>query len=481
MADFAVATHTFVISDLHLADAEPPHPHNPLWKRFKRPRFFIDQTVASFLDHIRAQANGTGPVELVLNGDIFDFDSVMAMPKPPEPGFHLSWLERRRGLKPEEAKSRFKIRTILEAHAHWTQAVNNFLEDGHRMIFVIGNHDIELHWPGVQQDIIDRLGSRPDQIRFVEWFYVSNRDTLIEHGNQYDAYSLCSNPIHPVIRDRHGMHLRLPFGNLAGKFMLNGMGLMNPHIESSYIKDSLGEYLVFFFRYVLRTQPFLMWTWLWSAIVTLVVSVSEGFRPAMTDPLTVADRLEAVAAKANATPNLVLALRALHAHPAYYSPLQILQELWLDRFLVLGLAFFAAFQFFSFLNVFVPVSFWWFVVPLALLLPIPIFYARSVRSEVLRCQAIARESAPTAAKLARVGRVVHGHTHREMHQPPEKTNGVEYLNTGTWSPAFHDVECTKPFGRKCFAWIRPLAGSPGRTASLFEWKEHTAIPVGLES
>lgn len=476
-AESTQTPHTFVVSDIHLADAEPVHPRNPLWKKFKQPQFFVDGAFARFLTHIQGQARG--PIELVMNGDIFDFDSVMAMPRDTRgrPTFRVSWLERRRGLKPEEAKSRYKLGVILDNHSVWTQALAAFVKAGHRIVFVIGNHDIELHWPSVQQDLLERIGAtgeRAPHVRFAEWFYVSNRDTLIEHGNQYDAYGLCSNPINPLIRDRHGTHLRIPFGNLAGKFMLNGMGLMNPHIESSYIKESLGEYLVFFYKYVVRTQPLLILTWFWSAIVTLVVSVTEGFRPAMTDPLTIADRIEAIAEKANSSSRTVLALRELHAHPAYFNPLQILQELWLDRAILLGLVVFVSFQIFSFTNVFITVSLWWFIVPLLLLVPIPIFYARTVQSDVLKSQAAALTAAPMAAKLVGVSRVIHGHTHREMHF---KQVGLEYLNTGTWSPAFHDVECTQLYGRKCFAWIKGGPSGAARVAGLFEWKDGAALPI----
>jgi UDP-2,3-diacylglucosamine pyrophosphatase LpxH len=86
------------------------------------------------------QARIQGPIELVLNGDIFDFDSVMVIPE--SPGFHVSWLERKRGLNAEEPKSRFKIETILEDHPLFVQALRAFVLKGHRVVFVIGNHDL---------------------------------------------------------------------------------------------------------------------------------------------------------------------------------------------------------------------------------------------------------------------------------------------------------------------------------------------------
>lgn len=466
--------HTVVLSDVHLADAEIPPADKPLWKRFKHPDLFVDASLARLLDDLQARIDG--PIELVLNGDLFDFDSVMAMPE--FPAFPVSWLERRRGLNAEEPKSRFKIRRILEDHPVFLQALRAFLLEGHSVVFVIGNHDIELHWPAVQREILRQL-ELPDELRrnvtFAEWFYISEGDTLIEHGSQYDAYCLCTNPVFPLIRKGSKRSVRLPFGNLAGRYMTNGMGLFNPHVESSFIM-SLRGYLVFFFRYLVRIQPLLLWTWVWGATTTLLVSVREGLMPAYRNPMDFPRRVREIAEHSRTTPPVVMSLRELHAHPAIYNPWMVLRELWLDRALLLLLLLVLSFQIFSVVNVFTDVSFWTFFVPFALFMPAFIFYAQSVTSDVGRVQKTAVKRAPVAAKIAGVKRVVHGHTHKEGHQLYRET---EVINNGTWSPAFHDVECTQPYGRKCFTWIRP--GSPGgsgpgeenkgRVSTLYEWKD----------
>jgi UDP-2,3-diacylglucosamine pyrophosphatase LpxH len=466
--------HTVVLSDIHLADAEIPPPEKPLWKRFKHPDLFVDGSFERFLEDMQDRVKG--PIELVLNGDLFDFDSVMAIPEAPD--FSVSRLERKRGLKPEEPKSCFKMRRILEDHPVFVRALRSFLLKGNRAVFVIGNHDIELHWTSVQRVILDHL-DLPDELRrdvtFVEWFYVSEGDTLIEHGSQYDAYCLCSNPVFPLIRKGSKRSVRLPFGNLAGRYMTNGMGLFNPHVESSFIMSFRG-YLIFFFKYLIRTQPLLLWTWFWGALVTLLVSISEGLMPAYKNPVQVPRRIRAIANRAKATEPMVMSLRELHAHPAIYNPWRVLRELWLDRALLLLLLLFLSFQIFSFLNVFVPVSVGWFLVPATLLMPVFIFYAQSVTSDVHQLQKTAFRRAPVAAKITRVRRVVHGHTHREGHS---LYKGIEVLNNGTWSPAFHDVECTRPYGRKCFTWIRPSRADDGdrtkgkrdRVSTLYEWKD----------
>jgi len=470
--DFKKASNTIVLSDIHLADAEPPHAYNPYWKRFKRPKYFVDRTFKRFLEYIDAKA--ASPIELVFNGDIFDFDSVMKIPAKYET--KVNWLERLRGLSAEEPKSKFKIQVILSDHHIWVQALRDFLLKGHRAVFVIGNHDMELHWPSVQQEIrsaLDLPENLKNNVRFCEWFYISNQDTLIEHGNQYDAYCLCSNPINPLIRKGPFVVVRLPFGNLAGKYMLNGMGLMNPHVDSSFIKNSLKEYLVFFYKYVVRTQPFLVFTWLWGAIVTLMYSVGEGLLPAMTDPLTIESRINDIADRSNSKVHTLLGLRELHAHPAIFNPMRILRELWLDRAIVLVLILFGSFQVFTFMNVFTRASLWWFFVPAMLFMPALIFYSRAIKSDVAKVQKMTFIKAPISARIAKVKRIIHGHTHHEGHT---WTEGIEYINTGTWSPAYEDVECTKAMGRKCFAWIKP--GTSGqRISELHEWKDDAAVLI----
>ncbi|MFH1808064.1 MAG: metallophosphoesterase [Pseudomonadota bacterium] len=460
--------HTFAISDIHLSDAQVVDPARPLWKRFKGRDLFIDDSLARCLAHLRELAGAGEPIELVLNGDIFDFDSVMALPR--SRAFPVNWLERLRGLDAEQDKSVFKIQVILGDHPAFVTALREFLNDGHQVAFVIGNHDMELHWPEVQAEIrraLDLTTGAGERLRFCEWFTLSGGDTLLEHGNQYDSYCAATDPVHPRIRWRGIERMRLPFGNLAGKLMLNGMGLFNPHVESSFIR-SLPEYAVFFWRYMLRIQPLLPWTWFWTALLTLVITVREGLAPTVRDPFSLDEQVEGIALRARATPRLVRALPALRVRPAYYNPLSIARELWLDRALLLALVLFGTFQLFSILNVFVTMPIWWWLVFFVLLLPLFILYARGVHSDVDNYERGLRRLLPEVARLAGVTRLVMGHTHKEKHTEIE---GVELLNSGTWSPAYHDVECTRPFGRTCFVWLHPQGEGSGRVAELRQWQD----------
>lgn len=55
--------------------------------------------------------------------------------------------------------------------------------------------------------------------------------------------------------------------------------------------------------------------------------------------------------------------------------------------------------------------------------------------------------------------------------------GIEHLNSGTWSPAFKDVECTKAIDQKTCVWIEPKVGSPHREASLMIYEEDGLKPL----
>lgn len=458
--------HTVIVSDLHLTEAEPKSRKSPLWKRYKRRDLFIDESFARWLDRIVEQAEG--PIELVLDGDIFDFDAVTSLPDSPD--FGISWLERKRGLDPEESKSRYKMEVIARDHAVWFDALRRFLLRDNRLVFVIGNHDLELHWPAVRQAVcraLELADEQQDRVRFCEWFYVSAGDTLIEHGNQYDAYCVCADPIWPTIQKHGRLQLRLPFGDLASRLMLNGMGLFNPHVESSFVM-SFSEYLAFFFKHLIRVQPLLLWTWFWSAMVTLLRSLGDGLHPSVKSPLVFPRRVDEMATRAGTSLSTMLALRQLHVHPATFNPLKIMRELWLDRALLVIGVLYLSFELVLFVNAFVHIPLAWTFVLLVVLMPVVVFYARSVRSDVYAVQKASFERIPTAAEIVGVHRVVHGHTHRELHT---MVDGVEHLNTGTWSPAFRDPECTIPLGRKCFVWIRPDRETGSRRAELYAWSD----------
>lgn len=462
---FTEAKYTAIVSDLHLCEAEPVNPKFPLWKKFKTRQFFYDDIFQNFLGHLNKRSGGE-PIELILNGDIFDFDSVMSMPD--KPSFRISWLEKKRGLYPRPERAKFKIQVILKHHEAWVAALREFILKGHKAIFVIGNHDLELHYPDVQNEIFLALNLDEEsakRVRFCEWFYISNKDTLIEHGNQYDPYCMCEDPINPFTQGYNYKSVRLPFGNLACRYILNGMGFFNPHVESNFIM-SLDEYIMFFFKYIWRAEPLLVWDWFFGAMSTLMVSVVDRLLSPIRDPLKIEDKVNKIAEKSNAEPRMVRELRELFVAPATRNPFLIARELWLDRALLLVITFLVLFELMLLVKQFFALSFFWVFIPLFLLLPFFMFYSRSVVSLVSSYKEPDERVLATASAITNVQRIVYGHTHVIRH---ELIGSVEHLNSGCWSPAFKDVECTIALDQKTFVWLEPtLKGNRQAKVYIFD-------------
>lgn len=463
---------TLVVSDLHLTDAEPVDPGRPYWKVHKQRAFFVDADFDALLEHASVNVEPGTALELVLNGDVFDFDAVTALPdEAPEP---IGLLARLRGLSSEEWMSVFKIDRIIADHGPWFESLATWLRRGHRAIFIVGNHDLELHWPSVQERIRARLALTPEQsarLVFSSWFYISGGDTFISHGHQYDHYCTTPTPIDPLVLARGRPRVRIPFGDLANRYMLNGMGYFNPHATSNFIM-SAGEYVRFFFRYMVRTQPLLLWSWFWSAAVTLAVTLKEHWRPAMRDPLLVEEKVQAIAERAQATPSMVRRIAAVDVPSACTNPWQIIRELWLDRgFFFLGMVY-VAFQLVLTVNFVWPISPWWTLVPLGLLFPVFLTYSFRVRPAVFVEPLLTPERADVLHRITGASHVVFGHTH----EPERRVIGsVQYANGGFWSPAFTTPEATTRIGTQTFVWIRPCEAAT-RTLELWEWPPGAAVP-----
>lgn len=469
MEDFSRSRFTAILSDLHLCEEEPTNAKFPLWKKYKSKQFFFDEEFAQFLNHIQTQARPDF-IELILNGDIFDFDSVSSIPA--DPPFRISSLEHKRGLHPQEEKSVYKIEKILSDHPVWTKSLSEFIKNRNRVIFVIGNHDLELHFSAVQRKIIEHLDLPPEVrggIRFNEWFYISNNDTLVEHGNQYDPYCMAQDPVSPFLVRYNRIEVRVPFGNLTTRYLINGMGFFNPHVDSNFIM-SASEYAKFFLKYVIRAQPLLILDWLWGSSITLFQSFVDRLRPPVKDPLRIEDQIENIAKKANATPRMVRELKELFVPPASSYPLIIARELWLDRAFIVFITFLVLFQIIWFIKMYFAVSFYWMFIPLFAFLPFFIFYSKSITSGVFEFKEPQERILAASSFITKVNRIVYGHTHNPRH---EIIGAVEHLNSGTWSPAFTDVECTKLNNAKTFVWVAP--GFDGkRTAKLLEFEKGMA-------
>ena len=472
---------TYVISDIHLSEEEN-NPANPYWRTYKRGENSPDKNIISFIDHI--SKGNDSPVELIFNGDTFDFDSVTALPSKHESAdkkIKISYLEKIRGLNSEKTKSEFKIRRIIKDHEMVFDRLKTFVSSGNKLIFIIGNHDVELFWPSVQKIIKDRivaLDEDRERIVFCNWFYVSNKDTLIEHGNQYDPYCVCIDPINPYIFSMGKAKVRLAFSDNACKFILNGIGSINPHSHDSFSNSTSG-WIKFFFKYAIKYEPMILFNHFMGALLTFIVSIHEAMITSTNKTTTTLSKLDKIAKDSKCGIRSLIFLRELHAKSISYSPLSAAKVLRLDLIIAFLIFFVGLID-----DIFFNSSYCTIIITSLLLLPVMglffslVMYGHGKSPTIKEASDEIESIAATSAKILDVRNVIFGHTHQEFSKVIEN---VTVINTGTWSFSFSDLECKVRFGRSCFALIENDLESKKRKANLFLWDPENGVKeLGVE-
>jgi UDP-2,3-diacylglucosamine pyrophosphatase LpxH len=317
--------HTVVLSDVHLSQAHPEDPSDPLWMRYRIRAHHPDSDLATLVDHLLA-TRGDDSIELVWNGDVFDFDAPWV--KDGQSSFDEFPFD--------ETGCTEHFRRILADHPVWLAAAARLLSAGHRLLVVSGNHDVELYWPGVRRTLLDELGGLSgldaarlsDRIRFRNWFHVTEDGIYLEHGSQYDLFSSVRYPMLPLTRDRASIHPQT--GKLAFKRTGARMGYFNPYDEETFYLG-LSGYLGHWLRFYARSDRHIFRTWLSGALRT----VADIWRRRHREDWTIENRALA-RAESGASDEAIDRTMALAARPAEDTMLPILRELWLDRLAMLA-------------------------------------------------------------------------------------------------------------------------------------------------
>ncbi|MCP4600987.1 MAG: hypothetical protein GY847_10760 [Proteobacteria bacterium] len=250
-----------VLSDLHLGEgllrSEPRYAPTE--------DFFCDRQFEHFLKCLDEKyRDDPSRLVLVLNGDIFDFLTVVRVPSPDEArdrGFTVTAAEQKFGLNPTSEKSVYKIDIIAAGHPIFFGALARFIAAGYRVNIIRGNHDLELHFTAVRERILDhltRFEDGPDmskareQVRFHEWFYLEPGRVYIEHGNQYDSTNSIRYPLRPLLPEKKWWKtkeeeaLDYPLGSIFVRFFYNRVRRLDPYTPRLL---SFEQYLDFIRRY----------------------------------------------------------------------------------------------------------------------------------------------------------------------------------------------------------------------------------------
>lgn len=476
-----------VVSDLHLGEASKDRSRIEDLKATE----LEDREFCRFLQYQRSRRQNGRPWVLVLAGDTFDFPAVSLSPDPRAAqeryGFTVSPQERRRGLDNSEAKARWKLDRILDRHPGLLAHLADFVGSGNRLIVLVGNHDAELYWPGVQQALVQRLvdlyfggeqtdGEQPDEFRarieFRSWFYHHPGLAYIQHGHQFDAYCSLLNQLHP----RRAGNQELM--ELSSTGILIRYGLSRVRGVRSHGKDD------FTFRDYLRwligmpaaksgqlTLAYLQVVW---EQLRYLRSARRGNAWKMREK-----HLQAMAQESERQGlplSTLAAIDMLHARPANLGYVSLLSSMFLDSILTVLLApiltllwcLFAPFRWRGKLLGSTTILGGAFLL-------LQLFGARRSTQLAPKLRNAARRIAPWLP----VPYIVMGHSHTAELRP--LPGGSVYANTGSWLLAASPDPAVDPseHSPRSFLVLRPAGEGNATEAELLRWNPDTGEPETL--
>lgn len=412
-----------VIGDLHLGEGAEHHRGQASGEQF-----FRDRDFQIWLGRLTRRAQRRGwSLELALNGDTFDFLRILRLPET-QPDL-LRWRrllaaaglrhthkalgsrERLFGLGTDEPACVWKLAVIAAAHRPVFRALATFCRAGHTLTLIRGNHDPEWAWSGVRRafrQLLRRAGSgklRPGQVSFRSGI-LRRANVHVEHGHRVDWVTYAE-------RDfigRAPVHLRLAFGSLVTRYVLNVLERRIPPLRSVPPSERLAE--------MLRRHPWRMLPSLATNIVRAIPLIGlHAWRSCFRR------MLHWWPARVSMTAGATFIVVTPHAPPVG------------TRFMI--------------------------AVALGLALPIAAFLmhhiAAQMNSDALAAR-VRRHARQAARRLRAPVRgapryLVFGHTHhREARQWKGEHRPVIYLNPGDWGPTADSASRSDEV-QPCFIWL----------------------------
>jgi UDP-2,3-diacylglucosamine pyrophosphatase LpxH len=276
----------FVVSDLHIASGRDAR---GVYEGTEN--FFADQAFGRFLEQATKNVKGNKAL-LVINGDTFDFLRVTQFPgkvirrrlskrmgnffykKIPDPliepsaadtvaefiywhealrkvGIHktigdlqqcISNREQTYGLETDDYKSIYKLMKIREGHPLFFKALGDWMQKGHRLLIIKGNHDLELFWYPVRNYLrlliaesiqaTSLLSLLKDTVLpnlcFADDSVLIDNTLYLEHGHRYDKFAMVLGG--PTLRSLP-TQINIPFGSFFNRYLINRVELYYPYLD----------------------------------------------------------------------------------------------------------------------------------------------------------------------------------------------------------------------------------------------------------
>ncbi len=500
----------YVVSDLHIGRGK-----NPETGRFyELEAFFYDEDFRSFCVYLCEDASRRGvDFKLILNGDVFDLlridrdvgqraaassSSMGAAGSISAAGTTLRG--RRFGPVMTPDASATAMLEITEGHPVFIDALAGVLLAGHEVVFLPGNHDLELQWARVQAVIRDaverRARRRADEPRaraacsrmsFQPWFYYEPGRVWIEHGCQYDPENAFRYLLRGELDDQEDRMFRaeqdMPLGNFFQRYLYNAFGHITFIVPSTRANLRYFKWLVLNKPHLLL-RVFVSHSRFWFQVIRRLAKPGLEVRKRMRECHERALARLAIDSGLGATLITIEALKATRTdlyqaiRSLGWQALRVFIAAVLIALFAFGL-WFAGFHGINQLrggfvfkaSLFLMLDFLFLLAAMA-----GIAYA-VMRSATEPSSRPLRKSARKIAELLDVPLVCFGHTHEEVLWRLNGGRGRPkpsswYFNTGTWIAVFTHDELV-PRDRVQYTYLHVH----GREADLLHWSPGRNAPV----
>jgi UDP-2,3-diacylglucosamine pyrophosphatase LpxH len=190
-----------VLSDVHLG-SDLVHCARPDAPRYDGVEDRRDRQLASLFDWYREHPHGGRPWRLVIAGDFVDFVGMSVSAPTSKMPTPLDSDDVVLGLGGAEDHTIHKLRCVARRHRSVFESLARFVQAGNTVVVVRGNHDVDFHWPSVQDEFVRQLATHAHiergRVEFAPWFYYEKGRVFVEHGHQYDSFCSYEHVLHPL-------------------------------------------------------------------------------------------------------------------------------------------------------------------------------------------------------------------------------------------------------------------------------------------
>lgn len=158
--------------------------------------FYFAERFVEFINYYMSGEYKDYQIELILNGDIFNFLQVDYR------GHFLTVLT--------EGVTLSVLRSIIEGHPQFFNAIKEFAaKEGNQVTYVVGNHDQGMFWPACRNYLDEVIGKKVKYRNIVYYF----DGVHIEHGHMYEAANRLDTKRFFLKKDLPEPILNLPLGS----------------------------------------------------------------------------------------------------------------------------------------------------------------------------------------------------------------------------------------------------------------------------